>query len=167
MYTYELISEIYGKFTATAPLGGGMESQSTAGCIVSLDKHFLHPAMLSARSTRTNWTISEKQGCSQPCPSTLPILPIVSILLQKSKFSEIHGANSSLIHTDESVRTMLEALGQVRHRFGLSLDTADGQHANRDLMARAEFGNSWIAMSSFSRATPTEEDLRWKGSSGE
>ena len=163
----ELITKISGKFTATAPLGGGMEPRSTVGCIVSLGKLFSHPAILSARSTRTSWTISERQGCSRSCPSTLPTLPTFRLLLLKKRLFEIHGVNSSLIHIDESARTISDIRGQARHRFGLSLDTADGQHASRDLMARAESGSLLIVMSSFSRTMPTEEDLRWRESSGE
>ena len=53
-----LVDQISGKFTRTAPLGGGKE-QSTAACMFKSGKLSSHPSALNVRSTRRNWTIYE------------------------------------------------------------------------------------------------------------
>ena len=95
--------EISGKYTTTAPLGGGEVSQSTVGFIFNLDKLSLHPPALSVRSTLRNWTISESQGCSRSSP-TLPLFRLLLLKSSNRKMSfGIPGGNLDLIHTAELV----------------------------------------------------------------
>ena len=55
----DLVNKISGKFTTTAPLGGGEAPRSIVVCIANHGKLFSHLSILSVRSTRTSWTISE------------------------------------------------------------------------------------------------------------
>ena len=95
--------EISGKYTTTAPLGGGEVSQSTVGFTFNLDKLSLRPPALSVRSTLRNWTISESQGCSRSSP-TLPLFRLLLLKSSNRKMSfGIPGGNLDLIHTAELV----------------------------------------------------------------
>ena len=55
----DLVIKISGKFTTTAPLGGGKAPRSIVVYIANHGKLFSHLSILSVRSTRTSWTISE------------------------------------------------------------------------------------------------------------
>ena len=100
---YGMGIEISGKYTTTAPLGGGEVSQSTVGFTFNLDKLSLRPPALSVRSTLRNWTISGLQGCSRSSP-TLPLFRLLLLKSSNRKMSfGIPGGNLDLIHTAELV----------------------------------------------------------------